>query len=74
MTCLPAAFTDIDTVDTITDSTGDRVTVAVLNGAVLIIPEGSPVILGTPETRDDFAKAYAEACRRAEAAEAEAAS
>jgi hypothetical protein len=62
---------DAEIIDTITDALGDFVKVGHLGSAVLIGVEGSPAILDTPELRDDFAKMYAEACRRVEAAEAE---
>jgi len=67
---LLAALDDAEIIDTITDALGDFVKVGHLGSAVLIGVEGSPAILDTPELRDDFAKLYAEACRRAEAAEA----
>lgn len=58
---------DAEITDQFEDSLGDKVTVGYLRDAVLIGVSGSPAILGTPELRDRFAKAYAEAERRAEA-------
>jgi sugar phosphate isomerase/epimerase len=54
-------------VDRFPDALGDRVTVGWLPGVVLVGVTGSPAILDTPELRDRFAKAWAEAERRAEA-------
>jgi hypothetical protein len=65
---LADAIDDAEIVDQFRDSLGDKVTVGWLPGAVLIGVGGSPAILGTPELRDRFAKAHAEAERRAEAA------
>jgi hypothetical protein len=63
-------FDEIETagiVDQFPDALGDKVTVGWLRDAVLIGVSGSPVILDTPGLRDRFAKAHAEAERRAEA-------
>jgi hypothetical protein len=70
---LLAALDDAEIVGTATDAMGDWAKVGVLGSAVLIGVNGSPAIFDTPEMRDNFAKLYADACRRAEAAEAGAA-
>lgn len=67
---LLASIAVAEIIGTVTDAMGDLVKVGVLGHAVLIGVIGSPAVLDTPELRDDFAKLYAEACRRAEAAEA----
>ena len=56
-----------DIVDQFPAALGDKVTVGHLRDAVLIGVSGSPAILSTPELRDRFARAHAEAERRAEA-------
>lgn len=67
---LLAMIDDAEIIDIIEDATGDWVKVGVLRHTVLIGVNGSPVILDTPERRDRFAKACAEAERRAKAYEA----
>lgn len=62
------AIRDTVIIDVITDLAGDWIKVGVLRHAVLIGVSGSPAILDTPERRDRFIKAYAEAERQAEAA------
>ena len=62
------AIDDARIIGVITDPAGDWVKVGVIRHAVLIGISGSPVILDTPQRRDRFIKAYAEAERQAEAA------
>jgi F420-0:gamma-glutamyl ligase len=71
---LLAALDDAEIIGTVTDAMGDFVKVGVIESAVLIGVKGSPAILDTAELRDEFGRLYAEACRRAEATETEAAS
>lgn len=63
---LVADLDEAKLVDVIPDAMGDKVRVGWLRDAVLVGVQGSPGILDTPELRDRFAKAYAEACRRAD--------
>lgn len=70
------AVGDAEVIGTVTDAFGDHARVGYITGtgAVLIGVTGSPAILDTPESRAEFTRYWAEACRRAEAAEAETAS
>lgn len=61
------AIADAEIIDVITDALGDALQVGVVAGAVLIGVRSSPAILDTPERRDRFIRAYAEAERQAEA-------
>lgn len=65
------ALDDAEIIGIVTDAMGDWVKVGVLRTAVLIGVNGSPAILDTPERRDEFARYWMQACRQAEAAEAE---
>jgi hypothetical protein len=63
---------DAEVIGIVTDAMGDYVKVGVLDHAALIGVKGSPGILDTPELRAEFTALWAEACRRADAAAAEA--
>lgn len=63
---LVADLDEAEVIDVIPDAMGDKVRVGRLRDAVLVGVQASPGILDTPELRDRFARAYAEACRRAD--------
>ena len=63
---LVADLDEAEVIDVIDDAMGDKVRVGRLRGAVLVGVQGSPGILDTPGLRDRFARAWMEACRRAD--------